>query len=129
MKNQVLTKEQMDELIALGVDVCKASMCRVSLGIGTPATDESMLVENDKNFYGMSFPVLTVTDMLEMMPKCIDGHYIELVIGNSYGYCCRYFSDYTENELYFSEEKYITSAVYGTFLQLAKDGKLNNTPK
>ena len=62
MKNQVCTIEQMKALKELGVDISKASMCRVSANIGIPATDESRLVENDVNYYGMTFPVFTVVD-------------------------------------------------------------------
>ena len=125
MKNQVLTKAQMEELIALGVDVSKASMCRVSLGIGTPATDESMLVENDKNFYGMSFPVFTVTDMLEMMPSIIrDPFKFGLRIYKSNKYKCEYCSSNLELSRYREANDTLVGAVYGCFLQLVKDGKL-----
>ena len=94
MQNQVCTIEQMKALKELGVDISKASMCYV--------LDDKDSIDNltfkinkyspstIKEYPDLVFPVFTVTDMLDMMPKCIDAHYIELIIGNSYGYCCGY---------------------------------------
>lgn len=125
MKNQVLTKAQMDELIALGVDVSKASMCRVSVNIGTPATDESKLVENNVNYYGMSFPVFTVTDMLEMMPSVVrDPFKFGIRIYKNGKYICDYYSANLNVSRYREERHTLVGAVYGCFIQLVKDGKL-----
>ena len=128
MKNHVLTKEQMEVLEELGVDISKASMCRVSLGIGTPATDESMLVENDKNFYGMSFPVFTVVDMLGMLPMSIGGYDFDLYKSEEW-YIIAYINLDTTGSCYLSEFETLIDTVFDMLCQLLEDGKLNNTPK
>jgi len=119
MKNQVCSKEQMEELVKFGVDVSSASMCYVKTGC-----TGNMLRINNEDYYGIIYPTFTVVDMLNLMPKNINDYYFEFTMGSPSYYSCRYFSSYTENELYFSEEESIIDAVYNTFLQLAKASKL-----
>lgn len=125
IKDQCCTIEQMNALKELGVDISKASMCRVSANIGIPATDESRLVENDVNYYGMTFPVFTVVDMLNMMPSIIrDPFKFVLRILKSNKYKCEYYSANLELSRYKESKDTLLDAVYGCLIQLGKDCKL-----
>lgn len=72
MKEQVLSIEQMQELIKLGIDTSKASMCW--------NTYDSFLIANDsdlKDAFHYSednwIPIFTLQDILEILPKIILG--------------------------------------------------------
>lgn len=90
MKNQVLTIEQMQELIAMGVDVSNASMCygkwndvkKYSLFAESKASRESFIQdlikhncvdeEDAQEYAHETIPTFTLQDILEMLPNTIE---------------------------------------------------------
>ena len=71
MKDQVLSKEQMLELINMGVDVSKASMCWNY----NDEQDRWALVVNFTHspyIEGYIIPTFTLQNMLDMLPNSID---------------------------------------------------------
>lgn len=74
MEEQVLTAEQMQELIAMGVDTSKASMCwindRVSIFLDC---NYQSYTEEDKSYLNV-IPTFTLQDILGMLPN-IKGYY------------------------------------------------------
>lgn len=73
MEEQVLTIEQMQELIELGVDISKASMCWWK---GNRNTKDILAIyhpEDDVAFH--IIPTFTLQDMLEMIPNYSICHY------------------------------------------------------
>lgn len=71
MKDQVLSIEQMQELIELGIDTSKASMCWITTR--TPYDFNVYDVEIYKSYYKKGneavIPTFTLQDILEMLPK------------------------------------------------------------
>lgn len=96
MKDQVLSAEQMLELIDMGIDVSKASMCwRRSLNYVTDEWCIDGLIINNNFSHSLEYiPTFTLHDILSILPKFItkdnyfwclqsDGiEYIQLQIGN-----------------------------------------------
>lgn len=85
MKDQVLSVEQMQRLMELGVDVSKASMCYVFFeSDGSKYAD---IVVHDESCYEMAcmnpMPTFTLQDMIELMPYGID-YVFSLVISKDY---------------------------------------------
>lgn len=83
MKNQVLSIEQMQELIELGIDTSKASMY---------ISDDGELISNVKICeLGLDWtPTFTLQDILEMLPKpcyinCIDNDFYQCEITTENG--------------------------------------------
>lgn len=84
MENQVLSAEQMQELINMGIDISKASMRWMVSVSGI-----QFLVPNDENstlsitlenefLINQYIPTFTLQDILEMLPREIDEHHLIL---------------------------------------------------
>ena len=130
MKDQVLTKQQMDELIALGVSIESASMAErydINGDFVEYVTSKSVSCN-----VGFIVPVFTVTDMLDLIPYFVTEDFedycylhIEKLIDR---YTCSYKAegDYlAKGILYLSEGRLEKDAVYSTLIQLIQGGKLS----
>lgn len=81
MKEQVLSVSQMEELVNLGIDVSKASMCWILTRSGVqfliPNKKDSILENILENEYLIDShtPTFTIQDILEILPKNIENLY------------------------------------------------------
>ena len=125
MKNQVCTQSQMLILKMFGVDDHNASMCRVETNLGAQATDDSVLVENNNDYYGNNFLVFTIADMLNRIPETLENQMtFNFQIYKDGDWHCRYYCiDYDISHLC-AHHPLLKDAVYDVFLELAKEGKL-----
>lgn len=84
MKNQVLSIEQMQELIKLGIDVSTASMCRIT-NKNTGKYDLRVNRIEWKDIYTANYysviPTFTLQDILEMLPRTLE---FQDVYGNTH---------------------------------------------
>lgn len=126
MKNQVLTKEQMEELIALGVDVSKASMAYyrndgVTFELMINTFDPSVITD----YPTWIVPAFTVTDILDMMPSEINGHDFTVYKSNE-GWFAGYINYESSKLLYnlCTKCSILRDAVYLIFKELAIMDKL-----
>lgn len=78
MKNKILTIEQMQELIALGIDTSKASMYW-GFHISDLKKENPILVLHTNNFLFVIdyIPTFTLQDILEMLPPSVQGEPID----------------------------------------------------
>lgn len=76
MNNQVLSIEQMQELIELGIDTSNASMCWVWHQQGEGGYHH---LEINRELYPCikDIPTFTLQDILELIPPCIEGEPID----------------------------------------------------
>lgn len=81
MEKQVLSIEQMRELIELGIDTSKASMCYCDLESDEYHFGSNVIVPNNATLseYGLCrenlTPTFTLQDILEILPNWIDPYY------------------------------------------------------
>ncbi len=133
MKNQVLSVEQMQHLINLGVDVSSASM---AWGKPDGEKEYHLLLPNlQETFeYGLVIkyiPAFTLQDMLALMPKQIDDYTLNWYISEM---IFRYdkidlfgkFEVLEDLSFYFNENATILNVAYGMLCKLAECGYLNN---
>ena len=137
---KVLTIEQMNRLKELGVDVSKASMAIYDIYAGENKVYDIIALngafhedqEYDRFGYGIHSavafckkPVFTLHDIIELLPKEIDGAYLSLELN----YCSieYYYIDYEERiswkSIDFNIEK-IIDACYEMLLCVIENGYL-----
>ena len=86
MKEQVLSVSQMEELVNLGIDVSKASMCWIVTRSGVqfliPNKKDSILEDILENEYLIDSytPTFTLQDILEMLPDIIVNHEVYIPV-------------------------------------------------
>ena len=82
MENQVLTIEQMQELIAMDIDISKASCTWCKVRAITPdrkGYSWMILPETLNKFDEEHVPTFTLQDILEILPKYIDNYMLNIV--------------------------------------------------
>ena len=137
MNEQVLSVEQMQHLIKLGIDVSSASMKFISThpSCDYSEDDEIEFIPVCVNFYAKqhneSGKTFTLQDMLALMPKQIDDYTLNWYISEM---IFRYdkidlfgkFEVLEDLSFYFNENVTILNVAYGMLCKLAECGYLNN---
>ena len=120
--NSVLSIDQMSQIRKLGIDTSKASMCWVKSPEG-----EYRLHIHDEYCYEANFmepaPTFTLQDILEMMPKEIEGRFLTLCYDYG-GYHIEYSYYYDPMNESQHKGKSFLEAAYNTLCWLAESGYL-----
>ena len=114
IEEQVLSREQMAHLEELGVDTSDASMTWVNFG-----DDFWGLFVNDKVIRKLRvkyIPTYTIGDLVEKLPKGIEGNYLYIK------YCWEYGYERIYRRLYVDEDSHI-ERLYELFCWVAENHK------
>lgn len=117
MEKQVLSISQMEELVSLGIDTSKASMCWDWIQQGDGGYHH-LKINRDIYPCAKNVPTFTLQDILEILPKpcyinCIDEDFYQCEITTEYG------------SLFSSSEKTPLDAVFNMLKSLLIPSKNN----
>ena len=85
MKSQVLSIKQMQELVNLGIDTFKASMCWIGYADGNDvypynSTFKDIFESHKETIPSVLTPTFTLQDILEMLPDIIVNHEVYIPV-------------------------------------------------
>ena len=133
MKNQTLSKDQMEHLASLGIDITKASMliCELKDGEELIATPDYAFELFIRGQIETSFHTFTLYDILKLLPRNIN----ECILSIDFDYCCfeYYYYSYdgptSWHKIYFNSIENIMDGAYEMLVWAIENGYLNSIIK
>ena len=133
MKNQTLSKEQMEHLAALGIDTTKSSMliCELKDGEELIATTDYAFDLFIQGQIETTFYAFTLYDVINLLPKTIN----ECILSIDFDYCCfeYYYYSYdgptSWHKIYFNSIENIMDGAYEMLVWAIENGYLNSIIK
>ena len=130
MKNQTLSKKQMDHLVQLGLSTKNASIKVFESIHGDVlyySSESEELVGVDEDEMYKHYSTFTLYDILKVLPRTIDG----CILSIDFDYCCfeyyyyAYDGQTSWHTIYFDSIENIVDGAYETLVWIIENGYLN----